>query len=290
MSNPIPSQIALAQITNGTLADGSVVQSNDSAIQAAVNALIVALSGGSNGQFLKAVDGSDVVYEAAASLTNTGLQTFSGPTQAAMLGFTWGAALTAAAGVITITNNAHLIGTSDGTAISTINGRTGNPLLLLENNLGGGATANFATGGNVFTGFSIPSSGLALLLYVPALSKWVCLAVVSGTGVNRTSKNVLTYGAPVTPDASLGGLQTVTITNATAFTVAAPLNPPAAGETGSFYLELFNNSGGAHGTITFNAVYINPGSPVIANGKKKLLGFTWNGASWVLSGGSTADY
>lgn len=62
MSNPIPSQIALTPIVNGAPADGSVVQGNDAAIQAAVNGLIAALSNGTAGKFLQAVDSSDVVW------------------------------------------------------------------------------------------------------------------------------------------------------------------------------------------------------------------------------------
>lgn len=85
MSNPIPSQIALTQIQNGTLADGSVVQSNDAAIQAAVNALIVALSGGTNGQYLKATDGSDVVWGNAADLSTSSVQQFTGQIKAPQL-------------------------------------------------------------------------------------------------------------------------------------------------------------------------------------------------------------
>lgn len=62
MSNPIPSSLALSVIANGQLGDATPIANNYSQIQAAVNALITALSGGAAGQFFQAVDGSDVKW------------------------------------------------------------------------------------------------------------------------------------------------------------------------------------------------------------------------------------
>jgi hypothetical protein len=62
LSNPIPSSLSLAVIANGQLGDATPIANNYSQIQAAVNALITALSGGAAGQFFQAVDGSDVKW------------------------------------------------------------------------------------------------------------------------------------------------------------------------------------------------------------------------------------
>lgn len=69
MSNPIPSSLALTTISNGTLADATPVQNNLAEIQAAVNELITALSGGAAGQLLSAVDGTDVQWASAGSIS-----------------------------------------------------------------------------------------------------------------------------------------------------------------------------------------------------------------------------
>lgn len=62
MSNPIPSALALAVINDGDLITASPHRSNYSAIQAAVNKVITALSGGTAGQVLQAADGTDVQW------------------------------------------------------------------------------------------------------------------------------------------------------------------------------------------------------------------------------------
>lgn len=287
MSNPIPSQIALATIANGTLADGSVVQSNDVAIQAAVNALIVALSNGTTGQFLQAVDASDVKWGAGADLAATGLQTFAGPLSLTALELPLGANLTISAGAITNgTNSFHTITSNDGTTVTTItnaNVTSSNGLLLLYNNTA--TNAAFGTGGNINYAFTIPTSGAALLLW--GGSAWILL-VVTGTTPQRAAKKVLVYGATVTPDAS-APLNLLTVTNGTAFTIANPINPPSANETQSFSLEIFNNSGGAHGAITLGAAYLNSVAPTVPSAKRHLMVFVWNGTGWVENQG-TASY
>jgi hypothetical protein len=62
MSNPIPNQLALTNIADGSQRVASPLRNNYAAIQAAVNELIVALTGGANGQTLQAVDATDVQW------------------------------------------------------------------------------------------------------------------------------------------------------------------------------------------------------------------------------------
>ena len=62
MPSPIPAALALNVVSNGTTADASPVEANFVNIQAAVNALISAFSGGVAGQLLSAADGTDVQW------------------------------------------------------------------------------------------------------------------------------------------------------------------------------------------------------------------------------------
>lgn len=69
MSNPLPASLALANIADGAAIVAADHRNNYTQIQAAVNALVAALSGGTAGQLLSAADGSDVQYIDAPSRT-----------------------------------------------------------------------------------------------------------------------------------------------------------------------------------------------------------------------------
>jgi hypothetical protein len=117
----------------------------------------------------------------------------------------------------------------------------------------------------------------------------------SRLSVNKTvqSGNVAqAYSASITPDASAGNWQTITVTNGTAFTINAPTNPPDASHTQELTVEILNSSGGAMGAITWNAAFVLVGGVFTnpANTKKRHIRFEWNGASWVETGRATADY
>jgi hypothetical protein len=71
MSNPIPSALALTTVPDSSLITSAPHRNNYAAVQTAVNALIAALSGGSAGQRLAAVDGTDVVWSATGLLSST---------------------------------------------------------------------------------------------------------------------------------------------------------------------------------------------------------------------------
>jgi hypothetical protein len=101
-----------------------------------------------------------------------------------------------------------------------------------------------------------------------------------------------TYSASITPDASAGEWQTITVTNGTAFTINAPTSPPTAAQSQDLTIEVLNSSGGAMGVITWNAAYVfaagawtNPAST-----KKRYVTFRWNGASWIAGPPATTDY
>lgn len=110
--------------------------------------------------------------------------------------------------------------------------------------------------------------------------------------VPRPLTVTLAYSASITPDASAGTWQTVTVTNGTAFTVNAPIVPPDQAHTQKLTIEVFNSSGGAMGAITWNSAFVFNGvtwaNP--ANTKKRYVTFGWNGSKWVATSFSGADY
>ncbi len=101
-----------------------------------------------------------------------------------------------------------------------------------------------------------------------------------------------TYSTSITPNAAAGNWQTITVTNATAFTINAPTNPPAAGYSQDLAIEILNSSGGVMGAITWNAAFVNVGGVFTnpANTKKRFIAYTWNGASWIETSRASADY
>lgn len=82
------------------------------------------------------------------------------------------------------------------------------------------------------------------------------------------------YATTIVPDASAGSTQTITPTNGTAFTVAAPVNL-ATGQKLQFTIR--NTTGGALGAVTWNAIYklatwTNP-----ATGNSRSIEFVYDG-------------
>ena len=82
------------------------------------------------------------------------------------------------------------------------------------------------------------------------------------------------YAATVIPDASQGGIQIITPTNGTAFTINAPIHL-VLGQRILFTIR--NTTGGALGTITWNAAYhlapwTNP-----ATGNSRSIEFVYDG-------------
>lgn len=110
----------------------------------------------------------------------------------------------------------------------------------------------------------------------------------------RVAKGIATpaYSASITPDASAADWQAITVTNNTAFTINAPTNPPSGIMSQELTIEIFNNSGGAMGVITFNAAFILVGGAFTnpANTKHRNIRFQWNGANWIEIVRASADY
>jgi hypothetical protein len=98
---------------------------------------------------------------------------------------------------------------------------------------------------------------------------------------------VLTYGTTVQVGGELSRIQLITVTDAVNFTIANPRTPREGAE---IVLDIFNNTAGVIGTITFGSEYQTAGAFVKpAAGKHKLIAFyrardskwreTWRGAA-----------
>jgi hypothetical protein len=76
-----------------------------------------------------------------------------------------------------------------------------------------------------------------------------------GTVAARVVKTVtpITYSTSMTPDAKLGDWQAITVTNGTAMTIGAPTNPPTSSQSQRLAIEVYNNSGGVMGAVTWDA-------------------------------------
>lgn len=91
----------------------------------------------------------------------------------------------------------------------------------------------------------------------------------------------------ISPDANNGGFLKSTISDASAVTMNA-IAHAAAGQI--FVFDIVNASGGAMGTITWNAVYKLAGSFTNpANGKQRTITFYFDGTNWIETGRAAAD-
>jgi hypothetical protein len=112
------------------------------------------------------------------------------------------------------------------------------------------------------------------------------------TGRSAEARVALTYSASVTPDAAKGNHFELIITNGSALTINAPTNAasgsPAEGQV--ITLQLFNTSGGAHGTVTMDAVFHTTAAiPAIATGFNRTFTFKMRLGVWYEVSRSAAD-
>lgn len=113
-------------------------------------------------------------------------------------------------------------------------------------------------------------------------------AITASGGVVNSARitGVLTavaYSAAPVIDASLGNDFVMTITDGNAIVVGAPTNTPAAGQCQDISFTIKNASGGAHGALTWNAVFKTQATAfaAVANGFSRTVFFRWNGTNWV---------
>ncbi len=94
---------------------------------------------------------------------------------------------------------------------------------------------------------------------------------------------VVAYSAAPVINASLGNDFVMTITDGVALVVAAPTNPPAAGLCQDISFTVKNASGGAHGALTWDAVFKTQATAfsAVANGFSRTVFLRWDGTNWV---------
>lgn len=88
----------------------------------------------------------------------------------------------------------------------------------------------------------------------------------------------LTYGTTVAFDASAAHSFSLTVTDGVAFAISAPTNP-ATGKM--ITITIKNTSGGAVGTITWNAVFKMATFTTPATANQRSISFVYDGTNWV---------
>lgn len=99
--------------------------------------------------------------------------------------------------------------------------------------------------------------------------------------------NAITYSASMTPNPFLGSVQSITATNATAFTINAPTSGAIGGQTITIVIR--NTSGGALGVATFNAIFKMTAWAQPATGFNRSITFMFDGTNWVESTRAASD-
>jgi hypothetical protein len=116
------------------------------------------------------------------------------------------------------------------------------------------------------------------------------VAALAATGYALDSTTAayaaLTYTPSISITATAGAIFSVTATDAVPFSIGAP-SSPATGQR--ITIQIRNTSGGALGTVTWNAVYKMASwtSPATANSRS--IDFFYNGTNWIEVGRTTAD-
>ena len=125
----------------------------------------------------------------------------------------------------------------------------------------------------------VPSQGAALT--VDSTDRRVSI------GQSFVEKRVpQTYSSTITINAALGNWFTTLVSNGSAFTVAAPSNPVDGQKV---TLTFYNTSGGAMGTITWNAAFKLAAWTNPANGFNRSITFAYDGGEWIEISRTTAD-
>jgi len=143
------------------------------------------------------------------------------------------------------------------------------------------ATKTGTNGGEVRVRTKRDSGGVATsAIFWDSLQRTITRAALAETNVG------VTYSPSMTIDASLGNRFQVTANNATAFTFNAPTNP-SDGQRLTICLR--NASGGALGTITWNAVFKMAAWTSPATAFSRSITFRYDGASWIEEARTPAD-
>jgi hypothetical protein len=113
---------------------------------------------------------------------------------------------------------------------------------------------------------------------------------VVGVGAGASGPLVtVTYSAAPVINAALGNAFVMTITDGNAIVVAAPTNPIGIGQI--IWFTVRNASGGAHGALTWNAIFKTQATAfsAVADGFSRTVVFRWDGTNWVEMVRTAAD-
>ena len=112
-----------------------------------------------------------------------------------------------------------------------------------------------------------------------------CLSYSSGFAQEYVSITEAA-GSGVSINAESGNWFNVLVNDTTAFSVNAPTNPTVGQR---ITITINNASGGALGTITWNAVFKLAAWTSPANTYSRSIDFAWNGGNWIEVGRTTVD-
>lgn len=114
----------------------------------------------------------------------------------------------------------------------------------------------------------------------------VALQNPSATQLASINETTIPYTASMTPNASIAEMFDIVATNATAFTINAPLSPMYGK---SITLKIKNTSGGALGAVTWNAVFKMSVWTQPANGNSRSISFRFDSTNWIQTGQTGTD-
>lgn len=261
MTNPIPAPLAidLSTIANGLTEDATPVASSLAALEAAINSVLAALSGGAAGQFLEAIDGSDVAWGNAASSFTTGAVANSFASLGAIVFSSLLQIISSAAG-----NNAFVAAVQGDTQWRVQIHADGTILIGPGNAAADTSVARTAPGQLTIGG----TAGKGNIV----------------GGAVSTSKG----GGSWAPDAATL-FNRMSGTAVGSYTIAAPTNPPGANQSAIMVICIHNASGGAM-TLSWDAAFNTVPAATVGAGSALTSMWAWNPSTskWDLTGAQVA--
>jgi len=155
------------------------------------------------------------------------------------------------------------------------------------NNQPGATTTNCNVVGNTFvqtggTGIGVIAGSMTGNVVGNVLTGWATKVSASdflAINYQIPGINIPAYSSSITFDASLGNNVLILATNSTAFTINAPTNPSNGQQ---LTVTIYNNSGGAMGAITWNAIFHMNAFTVPTNIRSQSITFVYSSglAQW----------
>ncbi len=126
--------------------------------------------------------------------------------------------------------------------------------------------------GNTIAATATVTAGISMT--TPALNA-TTISIAGGLLLTRVS---LTYGTTIATNAALGTSFLITVTDGVAFTISAPTNL-VSGQTYTYTIK--NTSGGAVGTITWNAIFKMAALTTPATANQRSITFLYDGTNLI---------